>query len=382
MNPRRSRCAAEQDETAHSARNAAAPAWNVKGNVNMAEAVLQINLAAVQDNWRSLNSLSGPDVETGAVIKADGYSLGAAEIAACLRDAGARSFFVAQAAEGADVRRSLSDNSRIFVFGGHMKDDSGHLADHRLIPMLNSTEQFARHMSRLPGHPFGLQINTGMNRLGMDEAELSEIMPSALDAGPELILSHLACAEDPKHRMNERQLKAFNDIAGPLDAPKSLAATGGILLGPDYHFDMTRPGIGLYGCFPYSSAKPVVRLDIPVIQTRTVETGGAVGYGAAWTATESRRIATISAGYADGIFRMLGGRAKLCWNHHKCPVVGRISMDLITVDITELPCDPESLQLLGDSQTVDDLASDAFTIGHEVLTNLGGRYKRVYGHSL
>ena len=344
----------------------------------MAESILRISLDAVQANWRALDRMSAPHVETAAVVKADGYSLGAAEIAVCLRQAGARSFFVAQAAEGAQIRRSLDDSARIFVLGGHMSGDEAHLAGCRLIPMLNSREQFARHVRLLPGRPFGLQLNTGMNRLGMDAEEFRDILPAALEAGPELVMSHLACAEEPGNGMNARQLKVFLDMAGSVKVPKSLAATGGILLGPDYHFDMTRPGIGLYGCFPYAAAEPVVSLDIPVIQVRTVKPGGAVGYGADWVAKEERRIATISAGYADGIFRMLGSRAVLHWKRRSCPVVGRISMDLITVDVTGLPADPESLQLLGGSQPVDDLASAAQTIGHEVLTSLGGRYKRVY----
>lgn len=346
----------------------------------MAEATLQIDLAAIKENWFELNRLSDADVETSAVVKANAYSLGVAEVAISLRQAGVKSFFVAQASEGVTLRQVLADHSRIFVLNGHMHGDTKDIVQHQLIPMLNSGQQFSRHMKHATGHPFGLQLNTGMNRLGMDRAEFREILPAVKESKPELVMSHLACADEPQHAMNSTQLKAFHDITRPLDTPKSLAATGGILLGPDYHFNMTRPGIGLYGGLPFAQAKPVVYLDIPVIQTRTVQAGEAVGYGAEGVARKDRKIATIAAGYADGIFRLLGRGSHLWWNDTKCPVVGRISMDLITVDVSHLAEEPKTLHLLCEHQLIDDLAADASTIGYEVLTNFGNRYDRVYLH--
>ena len=156
--------------------------------------------------------------------------------------------------------------------------------------------------------------------------------------------------------MNDKQLRCFIELTDGLNVTRSLAATGGILLGPEFHFNLTRPGIGLFGCLPFAEAKPVVQADIPVIQTRVVNSGEAVGYGGDWTAPHPRKVATISAGYADGIFRVLGNKAVLHANGVACPVVGRISMDLITVDVTDLPEAVDFLQLLGESQSVDHLA--------------------------
>lgn len=347
----------------------------------MAEALLQIDISAIQDNWRSLNKQSDAGVETGATVKANGYGLGIEQVATCLRDAGARTFFVAQAEEGSTARKALADNSAIYVLGGHMQGDADQLKAHQLIPVLNSSEQFRRHMRLCPDHPFGLQLDTGMNRLGMEPHEFADVLEQAMQAGPNLVMSHLACAEEPGNALNDQQLRCFTELTGGLNVTRSLAATGGILLGTEYHFNLTRPGIGLFGCFPFVEAKPVVRADIPVIQTRIVNTGEVVGYGGEWTASCQRKVATISAGYADGIFRMLGNRAVLCANGTACPIVGRISMDLITVDVTDLSEEVDYLQLLGDSQTVDQLAHEAGTIGHEVLTSLGRRYRRRYVHS-
>ncbi len=178
--------------------------------------------------------------------------------------------------------------------------------------------------------------------------------------------------------MNATQLAEFHEMTDGLDVPRSLAATGGILLGPDYHFDLTRPGIGLYGGLPFADAAQVLRLSLPVVQVRDVEAGETVGYACGWTADHTARIATVSAGYADGIFRHLGGKLRLFSAESACPVVGRVSMDALTVDITDLPEVPRTLELLCPEQTVDDLAKLGGTIGYEVLTALGARYSRRY----
>jgi alanine racemase len=190
-------------------------------------------------------------------------------------------------------------------------------------------------------------------------------------------MSHLACADEPDHPMNAHQLNVFKELTQGLDVPRSLAATGGLLLGPDYHFDLTRPGIGLYGGAPFDQASPVVTLDIPVIQIRDLDPGETAGYGNAWTATRPSRIATIGAGYGDGLIRSMGPRAFLYDGKTPCPVVGRVSMDMITVDISDLDRDPDYLTILGSMQTVDDLAEAAGTIGYEILTSLGHRYNKV-----
>jgi alanine racemase len=271
----------------------------------------------------------------------------------------------------------LGPEPEIYVFSGHMEGDGRKLAGAALIPMLNSIEQLARHLESLPGHAFGIQLDTGMNRLGFEWADWSEAAGIALDHDPLWLTSHLACADEPDHGMNNYQLDIFRQMTDGLGVPRSLSATGGILLGPDYHFDLTRPGIGLYGGHPFDAAQPVVRLDLPVVQCRDLMEGEVVGYGNAWQAERPSRIATVSGGYADGLLRALSGRATFYHGDTPCPLVGRVSMDLITVDITDLGTDPDFLTLLGPAQGVDALARVAGTIGYEVLTSLGSRYTRL-----
>jgi alanine racemase len=342
----------------------------------MGSSVLTIDHTALAANWRALNAASGG--KAAAVVKANGYGLGAGEVARTLAATGARQFFVAVAEEGAAVRRALGPDPMVGVFSGHMVGDTDLIRDHALTPMLNSAEQMQRHLAALPGHPFGIQLDSGMNRLGMEPADWAGLKDAALAQGPVLVMSHLACADDPDHPMNAQQLKVFSEMTAGIDAPRSLAATGGALLGAAYHFDLTRPGVGLYGGAPFTAAEPVVALDVPVIQIRDLMPGETVGYGNAWTAARPSRIATIAAGYADGLIRAMGGRARAFAGHTPCPIVGRVSMDLITVDVTHLDDVPAHLGLLGPEQRVDDLADAAGTIGYEILTSLGARYARVH----
>ena len=340
----------------------------------MSTGFLTVDVDALVANWRALDAMS--DVETAAVVKADGYGLGAAKVARALARAGARKFFVAVAEEGALVRQALGPNPEICVFSGHMRGDAEMIADLMLTPMLNTVGQVTRHFESLPGHPFGVQLDTGMNRLGMEIGEWAAIAELALGAGPMLVMSHLACADDPDHPMNARQLAQFHLMTDGISVPRSLAATGGILLGPEYHFDLTRPGVGLYGGAPFADARAVVHLDLPVVQIRDVEAGETVGYGNAWTAPRDSRIATLSTGYADGILRALSDNVTLWHGDQPCPLVGRVSMDLLTADVTDLSEAPHTLSLLNATQTVDDLAARAGTIGYEILTSLGPRYTR------
>ena len=331
---------------------------------------------SIRANWRALSALSAG--VTGAVVKANGYGLDAARVSRALAQEGARHFFVAVAEEGAVVRRALGPGPKIYVFSGHMENDTSLIRDHQLTPMINSVDQLLRHVDAMPDVEFGVQLDSGMNRLGMEPSEWRAVRDLVLRLKPEILMSHLACADDPQHIMNGQQLREFRDMTDGLNVPRSLAATGGILLGNSYHFELTRPGIGLYGGAPFETAQPVVTVDIPVIQVREVDTGETVGYSNTWTAPTPRKIATVSAGYADGIMRVLGPNLSLYSDRVACPVVGRISMDLIGVDITLLADTPSSLQLLNTMQSIDDLASAADTIGYEVLTSLGSRYQRRY----
>lgn len=336
---------------------------------------LIIDLQAIVANWRAL-AARAPGARPAAVVKADSYGLGATRVAPALYAAGARDFFVALASEGRILRPHLPDDARIMILSGHMADED--LTG--LIPMLNSPEQFFRDRATRPGGAFGIQLDSGMNRLGFEPAEWAAIRDEALAAGPVLLMSHLACADEPDHPANRQQLEAFRAMTHGTHVPRSLAATGGTLLGSHFHFDLVRLGVGMYGGAPFADAQPVVTLSLPVIQTRDVATDESVGYGYSWTARRPSRVATVAAGYADGLMRALARDGKLVlWaGDRPCPVIGRISMDLITVDVTDLAEVPDALQILNHRQKVDDLADLGGTIGYEILTSLGARYPREY----
>jgi alanine racemase len=342
----------------------------------MATGTLTIDLDALAANWHALSHLSGGPA--GAVVKADAYGCGAEVVAPRLAREGARRFFVATSEEGARLRGILGHGAEINVFSGHMAGDTALIRDHALTPMLNSPGQVARHREALPDAPYGVQLDSGMNRLGMEAPDWAATR-AALEAGPlTLIMSHLACSDDPDAPENAMQLKQFTEMTAGATAPRSLSATGGIGLGPSYRFDVTRPGIGLYGGLPFAEAQSVVQLSLPVIQVRDVAEGEFVGYGAAFVAKRPTRIATVSAGYADGLIRYMSNAAHLHDGERPCRLAGRVSMDLLTVDITDLPGTPEHLDILGAHQGVDALARAAGTIGYEILTALGPRYQRRY----
>ena len=346
----------------------------------MARARLTIDLDAIVANWRALGAIAGPRVDVGAVLKADAYGLGAARVGPALRDAGARAFFVALAEEGAALRAALGPGPSIRVLGGFQPGDAPLCREAALTPCLNSPEQLADFEARLRGAPCAVQIDSGMLRLGFAPEDLAAQAERIRALRPDLVMSHLACADLPAHPFNAVQRERFLRGAALLPGvPRSLSATPGTLLGPDWHFDLVRPGIGLFGGLPFAAARPVVRLALPVIQTRAVAPGEAVGYGAAWTAERPSVIATVSAGYADGLHRALGrGGVALYAGDTACPLVGRVSMDLLTVDVTELATVPAELEILNARQGVDALAGIAGTIGYEILTSLGDRYERVY----
>ena len=342
----------------------------------MATGTMSIDLDAIISNWLALDAMS--DCETAAVVKANAYGLGAVRIVNALAGAGARKFFVAVAEEGVELRENLGPGPEIYVLSGLLKNDIDMIRGLGLTPIISSVEQMICHAEAMPEHPFGLQFDTGMNRLGLEPVEWQELRTVLSEQNPTIVMSHLACADEPNNQMNERQLHLFREMVYGLQAPLSLSNTGGILLGPEYHFDLTRPGIGVYGGAPFSEALQVVDVHIPVIQCRTVHSGETVGYGNSYAASRDIRVATLSAGYADGIFRSLNRNAKLFADGLACPIVGKISMDLICVDISELSEDPVSMQFMGSMQGIDLLADYTDTIGYELLTSLGSRYARHY----
>ncbi len=346
----------------------------------MARARLSIDLGAIVANWRALDALSGPQVETAAVVKADAYGLGIGPVGRALAAAGVCSFFVALVDEGVVLREAVGDGPAIHILSGLMRGDAEAVRGSRLIPCLNSVDQLHDFERLCAGLSCAVQVDSGMNRLGLEPHEISALAAVTARLRPGLVLSHLACADDPRHPQNSAQRAAFLDLAAQFpESRRSLAATGGTILGPAFHFDITRPGVGLFGGLPFEGARPVVNLCLPVVQVRTVAVGETVGYGAAWTAERPSRIATVSAGYADGLIRAMGrGDLRLWSGARGCPVVGRVSMDLITADVTDLAETPDWLEVLGPHQGVDDLAAAAGTIGYEILTSLGARYERVY----
>ena len=365
-----------------------------------ASAQLSIDLDAIAANWRALAARLKAGAHTGAVVKADAYGLGLAAVAPALHNAGCREFFTASLDEGIELRALLPD-CRISVFFGPQPGEAEEFSRHRLTPVLNDLGQIElwhTHTSRGAAENPILQIDTGMSRLGLPPEEVARLVaePERL-AGLDIafVMSHLACAEQPEHPMNEAQLSEFKAALGSLApvlgaAESSLANSSGIFLGPEFHFDLSRPGAALYGLNPTpkktNPMSEVVRLQGKILQVRHVDPPRSVGYGASHYVTRPSQIATVPVGYADGYLRSASNQA----TNQACgyiegvpaPVVGRVSMDMITLDVTEIP--PEHAQpgtpvdLIGGPHPVDSLAAEAGTIGYEILTSLGRRYRRAY----
>lgn len=322
------------------------------------------------------------------MVKADAYGLGAAPLASRLLREGCRSFFVATALEGAELRRALGDDeAEIFVFHGYWPGEAELIETARLTPVINSLDQLDAFEADGAKGACALHFDTGMNRLGLcaQEAEILLGDPQRLERlDLKLALSHLMSSEDAQSAANREQLARFSRIAAALPGRRlSLANTGGMLLGAEYHFDLVRPGIGLYGLHPAGIAdgpfEPVVRIEAPVLQLRTMQPGETIGYGATYTAKTERRTATVALGYADGLMRAIGPAGFARIGEEKAPVLGRISMDLAAVDVTDIaaairPGDP--VRFLG--HDLAQTAQAAGTIGYELLTRLGSRFRRVY----
>ncbi|HEX2529490.1 MAG TPA: alanine racemase [Geminicoccus sp.] len=350
--------------------------------------VLEVDLRAIVANRRLLMELA-PRAEVAAVLKADAYGLGATQVGRALADDGCRTFFVATTDEALALRKVLP-NPRIFVLGGPARGAEQDLVEARILPALNDPSQVARWRqtaARL-ARPLAaaIQLDTGMCRLGVDAKDVGELDLRGIELV--LVLSHLGVADLPDHPLNERQLRAFELHRASLPvAAASLAASSGILLGDSYQFDLVRPGIALYGCQPVPvpaspiALRPVVRLIVPVLQVHDVEEAGTVGYGATHPVGPGMRIATLPIGYADGLLRAAGGRTSVSIAGVSVPLVGRISMDLVTVDVTELggrvrPGTP--VEVLAGPGAVDRYADAAGTISYEVLVRLGSRIERRY----
>ncbi len=355
--------------------------------------LLTIDLGALRDNYLALCRRTAP-VNVAAVVKADAYGLGAGRVAPVLYDAGCRDFFVAHFHEALRLKPYLPTDARIHVLNGLQPGSEITCADADIIPVLNSLEQVANWSNlareRRKPLPAALQFDTGMSRLGLPPEESAALVadPALLD-GIDLrfIMSHLACADEPEHTANGAALANMRKTADQFPGARvCFANSGGIFLGGGFHGDLARAGIALYGgapvCGEPNPMKPVVRLAVKVIQTRTVPAGTAVGYGAAYVTQQETRLATISAGYADGLLRHLSDRGAAWFGDVRLPIVGRVSMDSMTLDVSALPEGTLKLgslvEFIGPHQTLEDVADAAGTISYEILTSLGQRYHREY----
>lgn len=355
-------------------------------------AILTIDLGALRANWQNLRDrLKGAGC--AGVVKADAYGLGLEPVAKTLAGAGCRVFFVAHLDEGVALRAQLP-KAEIHVLNGLLPGTATDFATHRLIPVLNSLgaidEWRAFCRTRQSALAADIHIDTGMSRLGLPPDEVTTLAaePARLDGmAPGYLMSHLACADEPDHPMNRQQLAAFVAVRRQLPLTRaSLANSAGIFLGSDYHFDLTRPGIAVYGGNPLpgepNPMAQVVRLQGKILQVRGVDTPQTVGYGATHRFAGPARIATVAVGYADGFLRSLGNAGCGFVGDIRTPVVGRVSMDLITLDVTSVP-ESESrpgclIDLIGPNNDVDAVAATAGTISYEILTGLGRRYHRRY----
>ncbi len=354
---------------------------------------LTIDLGAIVANWRLLKSRVGR-AECAAVLKADAYGLGAARVGPALAAAGCRQFFVAHLDEALALKPLLPRDATVSVLHGPLPGSEAEFVAHGVRPVLNSCAQLDawRALAHRIDRELGaiVQIDTGMARLGLDPSELGALADDRdawLGLRVELVMSHLACADEPAHPANALQLERFVAARQQLPrAPASLANSSGTFLGSAYHFDIVRPGAALYGLAPVAGAanpmRPVLRLQARVIQVRDLPAGAPVGYGHAWTSDRPARIATVSVGYADGWLRRLGGRASVWAGDVELPIVGRVSMDTVTIDATALPpgalAAGDAVDLIGTRCDVDRVATLAGTIGYEILTRLGRRFARVY----
>ena len=349
-----------------------------------AQAVLDVDLRALVANWQALR-IRHPWGPIAGVIKADGYGLGAREVAAALHKAGCRHFFVAYLQEALAVRDLLPD-SMLAVLGGLIPGTEDEYAAHDLTPVLGSLDEIDRWRGR--ERAAILHVDTGMSRLGLDARELAVLAQDhARLAGMPIryVMSHLVSSEDPDDPINLLQQQRFDAARKVLPAaPGSLANSSGIFLGSAFKSDLARPGAALYGINPMPGLpnlmRPVVRLSVRVLAVRDIQAGATVGYNGIWTAERPSRIATVALGYADGFHRSLSNRGSARFDGTQVPLVGRVSMDLTTFDVTDVPAVQPGcwLEVLGPHLSPDDVAAAAGTNGYDVLTSLGRRFHRVY----
>lgn len=358
-----------------------------------AAGTLAINLKAFTDNYGILCGQVSPNTIVSSVVKANAYGLGVEEMAPALFAKGCRIFFVATTQEALCLR-ALLPQAEIFILCALIDKAGEEYIHHNIHPVLNSLHDLAlwRHLARKHNRTLAaaLHIDTGMNRLGLEEAEVQTLMQdAALLSGLDiqLVMSHLISADESGSPLNQQQCDKFKSFISYFpNARKSLANSSGIFRGTDYHFDMVRPGMALYGLNPTPETKnpmnPVVTLEARILQIRHVKAKETIGYNATYSFKGPSLTATVGLGYADGFCRVHSNKSFLYWQGIACPVVGRVSMDLVTVDLSHLrgmlPQTGDYLEVIGPHQSADELAQSAGTIGYEILTSLGQRYHRIY----
>jgi alanine racemase len=360
---------------------------------------LTIDLEAIAANWTFLKSKLARRVECSAVVKADAYGMGQSRVAPALYEAGCRTFFVAVPTEAIELRQILPE-AVIYVLDGLFPQTGDLLLEHDIRPVLGSIGELVEWtgLCKSAGRSFdaAVHVDTGMHRLGLSPSEFSEALndPNLLGPfRPSLLMSHLACAPTPENPMNRRQLKLFREATEPFGhIPRSMANSAGVLMGPDYHFDLVRPGIALYGGVAIETEpnpmRPAAKVEARIMIVRDVPQGDTIGYDARFTAPRPLRNAIVAAGYADGLIRRAGSTDQRPGGFgmiggYKVPILGRISMDMIALDVTDVP---EQLlqrgafvEMLGPNVAASEIAAYADTIDYEYLTSLGRRFQRVYG---
>ena len=363
---------------------------------------LHVDLDAICHNWRQLNALSSEDAMAGAVVKANAYGLGMSEVSLALYQAGCRVFFTARLSEAQELYEAFAaDNitdAKIIVFDGILDGQEEVFASYPFIPTLNDIAQIerAKKIATKRGEPFAclIHIDTGMARLGLAPDEWRTLIAhddwaDGLDI--KYIMSHLASADESASPQNKAQTDLFSDLTSSIQLPRSLANSGGSRLGAGYHYDLTRPGLSLYGMSPAAGVsaaeaglKSVIKLEADILQVREVTKGASVGYGASFIAPQAMRLATLGIGYADGFLRRYKDHVSPRINNVPCPLVGRISMDSCVVDISHLPTDEpvdKTAVIFDEAFTPKDLASLSDTIAYEIITTLGERVYRHYASS-
>lgn len=350
-------------------------------------AVLNVYSDAISANYKTLIEKAGK-AEVAGIVKADSYGIGVKIVVPLLLEQGCKTWFVATPEEALCLREIVPEKNTIAVLGGVPFGKEVEFEENSITPVLNSIEDIERWSVNSSSQAI-IHFDTGMNRLGLGPDETEKLLCSR-DLINRInifaIMSHFACADEKSHPLTARQFELFSEVAGHFpDSKKSLANSSGLFSNEDYIFDMVRPGYALYGGNPVpwekNPMKPVVSLKVPVLQIRAARKGETTGYGANYKFDEDRLLATVAIGYADGFHRNFGC-AKMFWEGYPCPVLGRISMDLTVVDLSDVfgekPIKDDYLTLLGDEQGIDDLAKDGNTIGYEILTSLGNRFERRY----